>query len=1098
MECPSCRAAVPEGSKFCNQCGAALPARCVSCGHENTSGAKFCSECGATLARASHAPAPTTITAASHASSTSIPSAERRQLTVLFCDIVGSTMLSTRLDPEDLRGIIGAYHRSVAQVVCRLDGFIAKYMGDGVLVYFGYPQAHEDDPERAVRTGLGLIDAVGQLAGPEQLQVRIGICTGDVVVGDLIGSGEAQERGIIGETPNLAARLQALAEPNSVVIAPRTQRLLGNLFEYDNLGFVAVKGFAEPVRAWRVLRPSAVESRFEALHSQAGLVPLVGRTEEMELLLRRWGQAKTGHGRLVLVSGEPGIGKSRLLAALDERLRGETLTRLRCFCSPHHQATPLHPVIRQLEFVAGFGRDDPANERLRKLRALLAETATAPDDEALLIDLLSVPSTGLPRLNFSPQRRKERTFDALIRQTEQLAAHRPVLMLFEDAHWADPSTLELMDLATPRLHERRVLVVMTFRPEFQAPWTGQAGVTLIALSRLEQAEAAQLTTQITLDQVLPSAVLSRILAQADGVPLFIEELTKAVLESRGLAAVPTGVPDTLQASLMARLDRLPPAKQVAQIGSVIGREFSHELIRTISDIAESTLTDGLDQLVASGLVLRRDKLPEATYVFKHALVQNAAYETLLRAPRAALHGAVAAALARDAEMAATQPGLLAHHYAEAGLIEQAIDYWLKAGNLALARSANAEAVTQIQKGLESLDRLSNDATRHRKETELQVALAGAFSMAKGQASLEAGAAFGRAYQLAQEFADSQPLASILWGLWLFHLNRAELKKSVEKATALLNYIHVSGDTAAESTAHRCIGISMVFLAAHDTARAHLSQALALKGYMPRDFIHEQIATTLANPIRSLQSWSLLLQGHLNEAHAVRDLALAEATQSNNPHVLAVTLHQSCVFDQLGGDRHKLEAKSAELIALTTEQGFAHWLATGTIFRGWCMATAGERERGLAEMHRGLKAKQATGSQLKIPYYLGLIAALSAETAPDYAMSLFADALTRVEQTGERWFEPELHRLRGEALLRSHDSPCADTEAEFQRALAIARDQEARFWELCASVSLARLWRAEGKRDEASELLAPIYGWFTEGFDTPDLKEAKALLDELCG
>jgi predicted ATPase len=369
-------------------------------------------------------------------------------------------------------------------------------------------------------------------------------------------------------------------------------------------------------------------------------------------------------------------------------------------------------------------------------------------------------------------------------------------------------------------------------------------------------------------------------------------------------------------------------------------------------------------------------------------------------------------------------------------------------------------------------------------------------MAKGQASLEAGAAFGRAYQLAQEFGDSRQLASILWGLWLFHLNRAELTISVEKATALLNYIHVNGDALAEWTAHRCIGTSMVFLAAHDTARAHLSQALALKGHMPRDFIQEQIATTLPNPIRSLLSWSLLLQGHLNEAHAVHDLALAEARQSNNPHNLAVTLHQSCVFDQLRADHRVLEAKAAELISLTTEQGFAHWLATGTIFSGWCMATGGKREMGLAEMHRGLKAKQATGSQLKVPYYLGLIGALSAETALDYAMSLFADALTRVEQTGERWFEPELHRLRGEALLKSNDPPFADTEAEFQRALALARDQEARFWELRASVSLARLWRDDARLNEARELLAPVYGWFPEGFDTPDLKEAKALLDGL--
>ena len=568
--------------------------------------------------------------------------AERRQLTLMFCDLVGSTALSARLDPEDLREVIAAYHRAVTDVVRSVDGFVAKYMGDGVLVYFGYPQAHEDDAERAVRAGLGIIEAVGRLdAKSVKLQARVGIATGLVVVGDLIGEGSAQEQSVVGETPNLAARLQALAAPDTVVIAASTRRLVGDLFEYRDLGAVEVRGIAGPVPAWQVLRPSVVESRFEALRGSA-LSPLVGRDEEIDLLLRRWARAKAGDGQVVLISGEPGIGKSRIAAALAERLLPEPHLRLRYFCSPYHQDSALFPFIDQLGRASGFARDDLPASKLEKLEALLALAAPPEEDVALLADLMSLPASERhPLPNLSPQRKKDRTLEALLRQLEGLARQRPVVMLFEDAHWIDPASLELLDLTVERVRSLPVLLIVTFRPEFQPPWTGQPQVSMVALNRLDRHDRTALVEQIAGGKALPDEVVAQIVERADGVPLFVEELTKSVLESGLLreeadryvldsGLPPFAIPTTLHGSLLARLDRLASVRLVAQIGAAIGREFSYALLRAVSRLPEDELDAALARLVASELVFQRGTPPDAVYIFKHALVQDAAHASLLR------------------------------------------------------------------------------------------------------------------------------------------------------------------------------------------------------------------------------------------------------------------------------------------------------------------------------------------------------------------------------------------------------------------------------------------------------------------------------------
>ena len=597
---------------------------------------------------------------ASEASGTAVPpaprdAAERRQLTLMFCDLVGSTALSTQLDPEDLRQIIGAYHRCCAAIVERNGGFVAKYMGDGVLVYFGYPQAHEHDAERAVQAGLALVEAVPKLvtAAGLPLQVRVGVATGLVVVGDLIGSGEAQERGVVGETPNLAARLQGIAEPGMLVLAEGTRRLLGNLFELKDLGAKDLKGIAGPVQAWAAIRASSVESRFEALRGD-GAVALVGRENEFDLLMQRWSRAKTGEGQAVLICGEAGIGKSRLTAAVLERIAAEPHARLRYFCSPQHTDSAFYPVIGQVERAAGLAREDTSQARLDKLDAMLAKTSTSREDAALLAEMLSLPNDGrYPALVLTPQQRRERTLDALITQVAATARSTPVLMIFEDAHWTDPTSLEVLGRAVERLASLRVLLIVTFRPEFAAPWTGRPQVTSLAIGRLAQDDVGAMIDRVAGKKALPASLRRDIVERADGIPLFVEEMTKAVLEAEGegearrtAAAVPSpalAVPASLHASLMARLDRLGPAKEMAQIGAAIGREFSHALLASVAGKPEAELGAALDRLQTAGLLFRQGVPPRATYLFNHALVQDAAYGTLLREPRRTIHARIAEA-----------------------------------------------------------------------------------------------------------------------------------------------------------------------------------------------------------------------------------------------------------------------------------------------------------------------------------------------------------------------------------------------------------------------------------------------------------------------
>jgi class 3 adenylate cyclase/predicted ATPase len=1035
--------------------------------------------------------------------------AERRQLTVMFCDLVGSTALSARLDPEDLREIIAAYHRTVGKIVAESDGFVSRYMGDGVLVYFGYPQAHEDDAERAVRAGLGAIDAVSRLdVKSVKLQARVGIATGLVVVGDLIGEGSAQEQSVVGETPNLAARLQTLAEPDTVVIAAGTRRLIGDLFEYRDLGAVEVKGIARPVPAWQVLRPSGVASRFEALRG-AALTRLVGRNEEIDLLLRRWARAKAGDGQVVLVSGEPGLGKSRIAAAFEERLHSEPHIHLRYFCSPYHQDSALFPFVDQLGRTSGFARDDPPAAKLEKLEAVLAHAAPPEEDVAFLADLMSLPSSERhPLPNLSPQRKKERTLEALIRQLEGLARQQPVVMVFEDAHWIDPTSRELLDLTVEHACNLSVLLIVTFRPEFQMPWTGQPQVSMLTLNRLDRLDRTALVAQIAGGKALPDDVIDQIVDRTDGVPLFVEELTKSVLESGLLreepdryvldrALSPFAIPTSLHDSLMARLDRLASIRLVAQIGAAIGREFSYPLLRAVSRLPEDELQTSLARLVASELVFQRGTPPDAVYAFKHALVQDAAHGSLLRSSRQQLHAQIAEALeAHSPEIMDSQPELFALHYAEAGLVEKSVAYWGQAGRRSAARSAMAEAAAQLQKGLDQLALLPDTRERQWQELEFYSALGAVLGSVKGNAAPETGHAYARARELWDRLGSPSGFLHIPFGQSRYHAFRGELDSALRLAEDLLRLSRQRNDSAGLVLGHFSSGRTLMFAGRFTSSRSHLEQVLALYDPISHRSLVHQAGFHPQVESQTFLGIVLFCLGLPDQALARSNAAIAEARRLAHPPSLASSLALGARLLSLVGDDAALDERAGQLVAVATEQGFPFHHAAGTNYRGWVTVKNGDVAEGISLLRSGSTAYRATGAEAWMPSNIALLAAACGIAGQvEDALILLDDALQIVERTGERWFAAEVNRHKGELLLRQGHTEAA--QEFYRKALRIAQEQEAKLWELRAAASFARLRREQGRRAEARELLAPVYGWFTEGFDTHDLRDAKMLLDELC-
>ena len=1041
--------------------------------------------------------------------------AERRQVTVMFVDLVGSTELSVRMDPEDLGDIISTYQKCVAEAVRRFDGFVAKYMGDGILIYFGYPEAHEDDPERAVGTGLELIAAVSALTAPVLLQIRVGIATGVVIVGDLIGSGDTLERDIVGETPNLAARLQAIAPPNMVVIADGTRKLLGNLFELQDLGTRTLKGIQDDVRAWAALRPRSIASRFEALHAGA-LTPLVGREEELELLLRRWSRTKRGEGQVALISGEAGIGKSRLTFALLQQLAREPHTRLRYVCSPQHTDSALYPIISQLMRAAALEDDDNQQAKLDKLDALIAQSSTSPEDASLIAELLSLPNDGrYPPVEVEPQLRRQKTLKALCSQLEALARVSPVLMIFEDAHWTDPTSLELFARVVDLAASRRILILITFRSEFSPPWIGRSHVTALTLNRLAQRDIDSLIEGVVGRRSLPPDIRQDIIERTDGIPLFIEEMTKAVLDAEGeheaqraVAGGPTSVvavPASLQASLMSRLDRLGPAKDVAQVGAAIGREFPHMLLAALVRKPEQELESDLDRLMAAGLLFRQGIPPHASYLFKHALVQDAAYSTLLREPRRVLHARIAEVLeSQFSDIAESQPELLARHYTKADLIEKSARLWGKAGQRSQERSALVEAAEQLAHALAQIATLPSAPDLRREQIVLQVALLNTLMHVKGYGAPETKAAVAQvralieqAERLGEPPDDPSLLLSALFGQWIVNFISFDGDAARELAARFLAFGEKEGTTAPLMIGHRTMASTLAILGDQVEALAHYNEALAL--YRPAE--HRRLMTRFGQDLRvtclafrSMTSWLL---GYPDAALRDADCALAEARQIEHAATLMFTLNFPIMVNTYCGNYDAANERIEELRALAESKGAPFRKAEAVLRRGYVLTLSGKATEAVEVVKSGIDLWRSAGSTIFTPEHEFMLAIAHADLGQfDGAWRCIDKAMTAMQTTKERWCEAEAHRVAGEITLKSPQRDMAKAQAHFEHSLAVARAQKAKSWELRAATSMARLLREQGRRQTAHDLLAPVYDWFTEGFDTNDLRNAKALLGEL--
>ena len=1017
---------------------------------------------------------------------------ERRQLTAMFCDLVGSTDLSSRLDPEDLRGVIATYRAACAEIISTYDGHVAQFLGDGLLVYFGFPRAHENDAERAIRAGLEIVAAIPRLetTAPEALRARVGIATGLVVVGDLVLAGSSEPQAAVGDTLNLASRLQEVAAPGTVVISTSTRQLATGHFEYRDLGPIALKGLSQNIESWQVLGLSKVESRFEAEHGNS-LPPLLGRQEEIELISRRWRQTAQGEGCVVLLTGEPGIGKSHIVLAFQELLKAEPHTRLRYFCSSHHTNSALFPFVAQLERAAAFERGDSPEKRLAQLEAMLKQATRSSTDVAVLANLLSLTADDrFPLPDVSPQKRKEITFSALLAQLEGLAALRPVLMVFEDAHWIDPTSLELLTLNVQRVPQLRVLLLITARPEFIPPWPNHAHVTTLALTRLSRRYGAALIERVTTGKALPNQVLEKILAQADGVPLFIEELTKAVLESGLLQErngsyvldhplPPLAVPTTLYASLMARLDRLGDAKDVAQIGAAIGREFSYELLNGVSGFAEQRLEAALYQLGKAELVFCRGEKLERIYTFKHVLMRDAAYGSLLKSRRAVLHATIADTLERKFQKTAeAEPEILAHHLTEAGQLKRAVGYWLQAGRRAAVRSANVEAIAHLEQGLQVASRLREEDGRDRFELDLQFALAPCLIASQGPASASAMATFTRAHQLCQRLGNVPEYLQVMFWLVTASVIRGELPQALEEIAALMQLAETRDDQAALLNAMR--GRAMILLFMGRIVEAHEEIKAAINKFAESDE-HLRLRARAAGQdagaaASALMSWTLWLLGEIDEATTQIAAALARASAVEHPHTLAYVSYYAAVLYALCGEPRTALQHAERCLALSDTHGFRQWRSLARAVKGISMAMLAPAGDSfvLEEVRGALNEYRREGYALGITVLDVLLCSASLRhNQVEATLEVIDQGLDTAGRNGERLFEAELYRLKAATmLLRDEAEAEAPALLMLEQALRTAKVQRARSLEIRIVKDLARLLECQGRHASAAALLAP--------------------------
>ena len=1104
ITCTACQFENPAGARFCCQCGTALSLTCSRCGAVAVPGARFCHACATPLSAAPGAAA--------------APVSERRHLTVMFCDLVGSTALSAELDPEDFQLAVREYQIVCDTMVRRFDGHIAQFLGDGILVYFGYPQAHEDDAHRAARAALTILEALAGLNERlrqkqiPRLQVRIGVHTGIVVIGEMGGAHRRAEQLALGETPNLAARIQSQAEPDAVLVSGATHRLIEGYFECRNLGPAAMKGIAQPVLLYQVLRESTAQSRLEVI-GKADWTPLVGREQDMAQLLLRWEHVKEGKGEAVVIVGEGGIGKSRLVQTLAQHAADERqawLTPLQC--SPYHQSSALYPMVDFLNRVVfQFDKTTTAEDRQRKVEGLCLQYRLPLAETVPLFDsLLAIPaSPEYPPLNLSPERQKQNTLVALASILIERSTRQPLVFLVEDLQWIDPTTLELLTLVVDQVPDRRMLALYTCRPEFNIPWKDRAQVTTIALTRLSQEQIAEMITRITNGKKLPDEVVDQIVKKTDGVPLFVEELTKMVLESGFLVEEagafrldrplpPLAIPTTLQGSLMARLDRLSTTKDLAQLCAVLGREFTGELLEAVTELKGPVLARELMHLIEAELLFQRGTPPNVTYVFKHMLIQQAAYQSLLKSKRQQHHLRIARVLKqRFVEIAAVQPELLAHHFTEAGLYGEAIDYWSRAGEQAVQRSAHVEAIAHLTRGLDLLSRLPENPGRDQLEIKLRIRLGPSLTAIKGYGSLEVEQTYTRAKLLCEQGGDSSQLFLVLYGLWRLNMLRAKHETARTQGEQLYQLAAGGENPSFHVAAHRALGATLFYLGDLAGSRREVEMVLDATseprggpGALIQD-IYDVVDPRVT--CRSYYAWNLWLLGFPDQARAESRAAIELARALDHPFSLALALSFGSWLHQFVGDVAQTHALSQAAVTLAEEQGFVFWIGWGKVLRGWAASHDGNGVEAITEIRRGLAEWRAQGSELGCAYFLTLLAdALARHGNLGEALEALADAEVFACKTSENYWLAERHRLAGELLLAKDPACTAPAEALFVQARELAGRQQARSLELRAAISLARLWRSQQRHGEIAALLQPILAQFTEGLETKDVAEARAL------
>lgn len=1036
---------------------------------------------------------------------------ERRQLTVMFCDLVGSTALAEQLDPEDLREVIRAYQQCAANVIERFDGHVAQYLGDGLLVYFGHPHAHEDDAERAVRAGMGIVAELQELVLPppftaeSELAVRIGIHTGLIVIGNV--GDDSREQLALGDTPNIAARLQGLALPGTLVISNHTQRLIAGKFEVEDLGPQQIKGIREPIRAWTVSGISEAASRFEAA-TLSGFSAFVGREAETAHIVDRWRQAEQGYGQVVLLSGEAGIGKSRILEEVRRQLGRAGTRAIQVQCSPYHINSAYYPIAHEFARFLKFRRHESAASKLDRLDALVIEKwGCPPHDAALFALMLSIESGARYDAPALPaMRQKRESIRALVNLVRAVATHAPTLLLLEDAHWADPTTLEVLDELIVRAVSMPVLIIITHRPEFQSAWGNNAHVTTRLLTRLSHAESAALVARVTGTRSLAPALMNEIISKADGVPLFVEELTKFLLESDrvrekgGVYQYVTGetrasIPATLRDSLMARLDRVAPVKEIAQMGAAIGREFSYEMISAVSNMPAESLDNALMALTESGLAIQHRSAPDAAYTFKHALVQEVAYASLLKSRRQTLHRSIARVLEeRHPALRDTDPELFAHHTSAAGLVEVAIPYWQKAASLSLRRMALSEAASQLSRGLELVGTLPSSVERDRKELPFHALLGTTYMLSKGWGATEVERAYGRANELCQSAEHAEETIWPLWGVWVYYLVRGQMTRAREIADRISNLARASDDRVAQLVAAMVlVQVNMYSGCFADSAR-HVA--------LGREFYREDEDRSLIG----LYSTDLMLTLQVHESHLLwfrglpdKAAALCEtkdefARSLEHPYSISWALTWGAIPHLYRGDHIRLLANVAQGIRIAEEFGFAYTAAIGTMARGWGVAQLGQLESGIEQMRAGLEAFQATGSAIVVPFFQTMLAELLGRAGRKWeGLALLEAALAQVNEWGERWQESEIHRTRGLLFAEFPAADLAHAEQSFQSAVNIARELHAPGWELRATLSLARLLHSQQRDDEAKVLLASALAAIQGGNDTTDVRDAREFI-----